>query len=678
MRRKDDFYSILGVSRHASQTDITQAFRKLAKTHHPDVGTLPPDQRGDHDFPEMNAAYDTLKDPDKRELYDREQAEANSLVAQTAAIKAKPRVFAGGLVAGFLVALIGIGAVVKYPSVVGLSQPVEKTRESLSSKRAENASLARVASENRSVATEVSPVPITVSAETSNKAVDERSTVTSSAPSTLAAVPVDIAPEKTVQIDQDTMFAAESEINTPLGKVPAVTRSSAQAMARRPREIPTQNTSDALSDSDAQGTSSARETYPDALAAPPLSAPKRVAAAAKPTQTQAAFILPQPQRSEFIELVLAAETELDKTSDKNTAYRLVALVSSATREDELLRAAAVTRRIETWEMIRNRLAALTGKTHPDMARAPASQSSETGIDERDVSATMPAPKAVSSGQAPDFIDVATGSRSQGLVTRLRPGQGRNESVSDCKECPEMVAISAGTYTMGSKLGDRAQKPEELPAHRVTIDRSILVSKLKISTSQWRACVIEGGCKASRVAPLFNRPQMHAARLSWNDTKDYVAWLVRKTGKAYRLLSEAEWEFVALSGTVDPELQSDETEWRGYSQRRIRLVDLSQTLASQSFSKTPANRWGVQDLLGGPAEWTEDCWHPNYTQAPGDGSAWRETNAGRCGQRVIRGGSITGTSAGSRPTARAFELISVKTPSVAVRVAREIRAQESGR
>ena len=129
-------------------------------------------------------------------------------------------------------------------------------------------------------------------------------------------------------------------------------------------------------------------------------------------------------------------------------------------------------------------------------------------------------------------------------------------------------------------------------------------------------------------------------VSWENAKAYVDWLSRKTGKRYRLLSEAEWEYVARAGTTGPfhfgsTISADQANYNGnytYDSGR-KGVYRRKTLPVGSF---PANGFGLHDVHGNVWEWVEDCWHGSYSGAPTDGSTW--VSGGDCGQRVRRGGS----------------------------------------
>ena len=187
---------------------------------------------------------------------------------------------------------------------------------------------------------------------------------------------------------------------------------------------------------------------------------------------------------------------------------------------------------------------------------------------------------------------------------------------DCPECPEMVVVPAGNFMMGSTAYER-----EVPQHRrVNIPRPFAVGKYEVTFAEWDACVAGGGCNGYRPGDGgWGRGRRPVIYVSWRDAKSYVEWLSRKTGERYRLLSEAEWEYVARAGTIS-------TDQANYDGRR-------RTVHVGTF---PANDFGLHDVHGNVWEWVEDCWHDNYSGAPTDGSAW--TSGGDCNMRMSRGGS----------------------------------------
>jgi formylglycine-generating enzyme required for sulfatase activity len=127
-----------------------------------------------------------------------------------------------------------------------------------------------------------------------------------------------------------------------------------------------------------------------------------------------------------------------------------------------------------------------------------------------------------------------------------------DSFKECEVCPEMVVVPPGSFTMGSPSTEEGRRDEEGPQHTVTFAHSFAVGRFAVTFAEWDACDADGGCKAFKGRLVrWGRGQMPAIFVSWDDAKDYVAWLSRKTGKPYRLLSETEREYVTRAGTVTP-------------------------------------------------------------------------------------------------------------------------------
>ena len=201
---------------------------------------------------------------------------------------------------------------------------------------------------------------------------------------------------------------------------------------------------------------------------------------------------------------------------------------------------------------------------------------------------------------------------------------------DCEACPEMVVVPAGSFMMGSP-----DEADEMPIHRVTIGEPFAVGKYEVTFDEWDACVADGGCYGHRPDDLgWGRGNRPVIDVSWNYAQTYPMWLSEKTGEAYRLLSEAEWEYVARaeSGTRKyswgNEIGRNRANCDGCGSR----WDGKQTAPVGSFA---ANAFGLHDVHGNVWEWVQDCWNKTYAGAPADGSAWE---LGDCSSRVLRGGS----------------------------------------
>ena len=214
------------------------------------------------------------------------------------------------------------------------------------------------------------------------------------------------------------------------------------------------------------------------------------------------------------------------------------------------------------------------------------------------------------------------------ATKVEPGSGK--SFRDCPDvCPEMVVVPKGEFIMGAIATD-----DEKPPHTVTIARPFAVGKFAVTFAEWDACVAEGGCLTKPSDEGWGRDKRPAINVSWDDvTNEFLPWLKKKTGKPYRLLTEAEWEYAATAGTTTKYPWGDEigkgkancngcgSQWDG-----------KQTAPVGSFEP---NTWGLYDMHGNVSQSVQDCNSDSYKAAPNDGSAAIEWAACR---RVVRGGS----------------------------------------
>jgi formylglycine-generating enzyme required for sulfatase activity len=222
-----------------------------------------------------------------------------------------------------------------------------------------------------------------------------------------------------------------------------------------------------------------------------------------------------------------------------------------------------------------------------------------------------------------------------------------DTFRECEQCPDMVVAPAGSFTMGSPASEPFRQPHEGPQHRVTFSRQFAAGKFAVTVDQFAAFVQETGYDTGSKCytydggnwgirsgrswrnPGFVQSGSHpVVCISWDDAKAYVTWVSRKTGKTYRLLSEAEREYVARAGTTT-------TFWWGStistSQANYNGVR-KQTMPVESFQPNP---WGLYQVHGNVWEWVEDCYKDSYVGAPTDGSV---STAFDCSQRVHRGGS----------------------------------------
>jgi formylglycine-generating enzyme required for sulfatase activity len=217
-----------------------------------------------------------------------------------------------------------------------------------------------------------------------------------------------------------------------------------------------------------------------------------------------------------------------------------------------------------------------------------------------------------------------------------------ESFRDCPDCPEMVKVPAGSFMMGSPESEPDRSVNESPQHEVTFAKPFAVGKFQVTFAEWDACVAAGGCGHHKPKDEgWGRGSRPVINVSWDDAKAYVAWLSRKTGKSYRLLSEAEREYIARAGaatpfwwgaSITPELANYDGTGDAYKGGGAKGEYRRKTMPVQSFNPTS---WGIYQVHGNVYEWVEDCWHDSYEGAPTNGSAW---TTGDCNYRVLRGGS----------------------------------------
>jgi formylglycine-generating enzyme required for sulfatase activity len=255
-----------------------------------------------------------------------------------------------------------------------------------------------------------------------------------------------------------------------------------------------------------------------------------------------------------------------------------------------------------------------------------------------------------------LLAVCAATPRQGAIAQ-EPG----EVIRDCPECPELVVVPPGDFEMGSN-----DTPYEKPVHKVTIANPFAIGRREVTFDEWDACNAAGDCKYRPDDHGWGRGTRPVIDVSWEDAKQYVAWLAQKTGKRYRLPSEAEWEYAARAGTTTP------FSWgKAPSAGRANCEDCStpptrQTVPAGSFRP---NGFGLYDTAGNAAEWVEDCWNDTYRGAPKDGSAW---TTGQCRQRGVRGGSFANKTNFIRSAARFRYDIDVRYYAHGFRVARDLK------
>lgn len=291
-----------------------------------------------------------------------------------------------------------------------------------------------------------------------------------------------------------------------------------------------------------------------------------------------------------------------------------------------------------------------------------------------------------------------------MLVGTGPGGARSGDVfQDCPECPEMVIVPAGEFTMGAPAsGDGRRNPQnppnlEGPPHIVTIPASFAVGMYEVTRGAFAAFVRESGqvvaaesCDSGVAGhatswhdpgyPQTDRDPVVC--VSWGDAWAYAAWLGRTTGRPYRLLTEAEWEYAARGGTATARYWDGGADAAcGYANvhdatsLRLNGFDWQAHVCDDGAAHTvpvgsyAANPFGLHDMLGNVAEWVEDCRHDGYEGAPADGSAWR--GGDECGHRMIRGGSWASGPSYVYAASRNWEVISIGNAGLGFRVARDL-------
>lgn len=275
--------------------------------------------------------------------------------------------------------------------------------------------------------------------------------------------------------------------------------------------------------------------------------------------------------------------------------------------------------------------------------------------------------------------------------------------------PELIVIPAGQFMLGAVKSDKNAGIQELPAHEVALKRNFAVSRAEITVAQYRAFINQTGYKtqadkrgSSDVFDLVSGKLMPRTKINWqynhigelsddnypvvhvsfNDAIAYAEWLSARTGKSYRLATEAEWEYILragsqtvypfgkklkevrkgnLTGARDP-FPTDRTwgnPFKNYADGYWGLAPVRQ------YSSEP---FGTFDMLGNASEWVDDCWHENYRRAPGNGEAW--INPG-CTQRVVRGSAWLSSSDQSRSSFRMPMNADASNARIGFRVIREL-------
>lgn len=281
---------------------------------------------------------------------------------------------------------------------------------------------------------------------------------------------------------------------------------------------------------------------------------------------------------------------------------------------------------------------------------------------------------------------------------------------DCRDCPEMIVLPGGRFVMGASADEtRAERmPDEIgrrerPLRDIEIVQ-FAIGKYEVSRGEYRAFVAAtgrsdgDGCwswqglrewakdpsQSWREAGFQQDDRHPVVCVNWNDAAAYVAWLGARTGKRYRLPSEAEWEYAARAGSSAARpwgdtggevcLHENTSDYGHRLKYKLRSANPLAFVCADGFAETApvgsfrANAFGLQDMLGNVFEWTADCWNETHEGAASDGKA-RLT--GECETRVRRGGAWGADPVLARSAFRDRNTVEGRGAMLGFRVARDL-------
>jgi formylglycine-generating enzyme required for sulfatase activity len=197
---------------------------------------------------------------------------------------------------------------------------------------------------------------------------------------------------------------------------------------------------------------------------------------------------------------------------------------------------------------------------------------------------------------------------------------------DASETPLLVELSAGEFRMGENDGDKFANDTERPSHCVRIAAGLAIGRFPVTVREFRHF---------RPSHAPSEPdELPVVQVNWHDAQAYCNWLTQRTERAYRLPSEAEWEFACRAGSREVFASGNEIT----AAEANFLHDESGTRVGPGHrtpvGSYPSNAFGIYDLHGNVCEWVEDTWHPSYIGCPDDGRAWVDSSNRH---RVVRGG-----------------------------------------
>ena len=277
-------------------------------------------------------------------------------------------------------------------------------------------------------------------------------------------------------------------------------------------------------------------------------------------------------------------------------------------------------------------------------------------------------------QEEDAVEPAPVSASPGAPdAALAPGILFADMLASGGPGPEMVVLPAGRFRMGCVTRSGCFR-DERPVHRVSIPEAFAVSRHAITFEQYER--FSGAGKVSDEG--WGRGRRPVINVSWFQARDYAAWLSAETGRNYRLLTEAEWEYAARAGSDRKyHFGNDIAQLCRYANHADAGTDYEwrNTACSDGVGKRTSevgsfapNAFGLFDMHGNVWEWVQDCWNDHYRRAPKNGLAWLD---GDCSKRVVRGGSFSYDAESLRSAFRGSVESRIRNSDIGFRIARDI-------
>ncbi len=280
------------------------------------------------------------------------------------------------------------------------------------------------------------------------------------------------------------------------------------------------------------------------------------------------------------------------------------------------------------------------------------------------------------GPTPDAAQDAASGASSRRNGPPEPGT----TFRDCPLCPELVVVPKGRFEMGSPAGEVARRDNEGLRRMVDIPAPFAIAVHEVSFAEWQACAEAGGCPYVPPDNGWGKGDQPVINVSWDDAQTYIAWLQRETGRAYRLPSEAEWEYAARAGTTTPFWQGA-TVTPGDANFDGRYgLDGSEvrTPGPDHYRRRPlpvarfaANAFGLKNVHGNVWEWVANCYRNPGQAHSGGRAAVAGANGAPCHYRVLRGGSWYDEPARLRSAYRHSLRPATRVATVGFRVVRDL-------